>query len=113
MPEIRREPRASGAYKEVLAIPAFRLLWLAEVTARVGEAIAQVALPLFVYGLTESAGLMSVIFVIQMLPRAILAPVAGLLADRLDRRRLMIAASLMRAVGVAILPLATVNSRAV
>jgi MFS family permease len=80
---------------------------LAEVTARVGEAIAQVALPLLVYRLTESAGMMSVIFVIQMLPRAILAPVAGLLADRLDRRRLMIAASLMRAAGVAILPLAT------
>jgi MFS family permease len=90
-----------------LAIPAFRRLWLAEVTARVGEAIAQVALPLLVYRLTESAGLMSVIFVIQMLPRAILAPVAGLLADRLDRRHLMIAASLMRAAGVAILPLAT------
>lgn len=107
MPEIRRETRAAGGYSDVLAIPAFRLLWLAEVTARIGEAIAQVALPLLVYRLTESAGLMSVIFVIQMLPRAILAPVAGLLADRLDRRRLMIAASLMRAVGVAILPLST------
>ena len=75
MPEFRRETRASGDYREVLAIPAFRRLWLAEVTARVGEAIAQVALPLLVYRLTESAGLMSVIFVIQMLPRAILAPV--------------------------------------
>jgi MFS family permease len=107
MPEIRTETRAAGGYGAVLAIPAFRLLWLAEVSARVGEAIAQVALPLFVYRLTESAGLMSVIFVIQLLPRVILAPVAGLLADRLDRRRLMIAASLMRAAGVAILPLAT------
>ncbi len=107
MPEVRTETRAAGSYREVLAIPAFRLLWLAEVTARVGEAIAQVALPLLVYRLTESAGLMSVIFVIQMLPRAILAPVAGLLADRADRRRLMIAASAMRAAGVAILPLST------
>jgi NRE family putative nickel resistance protein-like MFS transporter len=42
-----------------------------------------------------------------MVPRAVLAPVAGLLADRLDRRRLMIGASLMRAAGVAILPLST------
>lgn len=107
MPEVRTETRASGGYREVLAIPAFRLLWLAEVTARVGEAIAQVALPLLVYRLTESAGLMSVIFVIQMVPRAVLAPVAGLLADRLDRRQLMISASLMRAVGVAVLPLST------
>src|SRR5262249_43465898 len=72
-----------------------------------GEAISQAALPLLVYRLTESAGIMSVIFVIQMIPRALLAPVAGLLADRLDRRRLMIGASLMRAVGVAILPLST------
>jgi MFS transporter, NRE family, putaive nickel resistance protein len=36
-----------------------------------------------------------------------LAPVAGLLADRLDRRRLMIYASFLRAAGVAILPLAS------
>lgn len=107
MPEIRTETRAAGAYRAVLAIPAFRRLWLAEVSARAGEAIAQVALPLLVYRLTESAGLMSVIFVIQMVPRAILAPVAGLLADRLDRKRLMIGASLMRAAGVAVLPLST------
>jgi NRE family putative nickel resistance protein-like MFS transporter len=107
MPEIRTETRATGGYRAVLAIPEFRRLWLAEVSARAGEAIAQVALPLLVYRLTQSAGLMSVIFVIQMLPRAILAPVAGLLADRLDRRRLMIGASLMRAVGVAVLPLST------
>ncbi|MEA2510667.1 MAG: hypothetical protein QOJ59_154 [Thermomicrobiales bacterium] len=86
MPEIRAETRAAGGYREVLAIPAFRRLWLAGESARVGEAIAQVALPLFVYRLTASAGLMSVIFVIQMLPRAVLAPIAGLLADRLDRR---------------------------
>jgi NRE family putative nickel resistance protein-like MFS transporter len=107
MPEIRTETRAAGGYREVLAIPAFRRLWLAGESARVGEAIAQVALPLFVYRLTASAGLMSVIFVIQMLPRAVLAPIAGLLADRLDRRRLMIGASLARAAGVAILPLST------
>src|SRR5262249_39790254 len=84
MNEARSETRATGGYRAVLAIPEFRRLWLAEVSARVGEAIAQVALPLLVYRLTESAGLMSVIFVIQMVPRAILAPVAGLLADRLD-----------------------------
>jgi NRE family putative nickel resistance protein-like MFS transporter len=107
MSSVRTETRAAGGYRAVLAIPEFRRLWLAELSARVGEAIAQVALPLLVYRLTESAALMSVIFVIQMMPRAILAPVAGLLADRLDRRRLMIGASLMRAAGVAVLPLST------
>lgn len=107
MPGRRADHQPSGGYKEVLAITAFRWLYLAEVSARVGEAIAQVALPLLVYRLTESAGMMSLIFVIQTLPRAILAPVAGLLADRLDRRRLMIGASVLRTIGVAILPLAT------
>ena len=88
----------------MLAIPAFRRLWLAQLGSQLGEAIALVAMPLLVYGLTGSAELLSLIFILQLLPRVVLAPIAGMLADRLDRRRIILGADLARAGLVALLP---------
>ena len=88
----------------VFSIPAFRRLWLAQLFAQLGEAIAQVAMPLLAYAMTGSPQLLSFIFVAQLLPRVVLAPISGLLADRLDRRRLMLGADIARAVLVALLP---------
>jgi MFS family permease len=64
-----------------------------------------VAMPLLVYGLTGSAELLSLIFILQLLPRVVLAPVAGMLADSLDRRRIILGADLARGGLVALLPL--------
>ena len=93
-----------GGFREVLAIPAFRRLWLAQLGSQLGEAIALVAMPLLVYDLTGSAELLSLIFIIQLLPRVVLAPIAGMLADRLDRRSIILGADLARAGLVALLP---------
>jgi len=103
-PSARTEVRAPGGYREVLAQPAFRRLWLAQLGAAFGEAIASVALPLLAYAVTGSASLASAIFVAQLMPRILLAPIAGVLADRLDRRRVMLAADLGRALLVAVIP---------
>jgi NRE family putative nickel resistance protein-like MFS transporter len=88
----------------VLANPAFRRLWLAQLGAQLGEAIALVAMPLLVYDLTGSAELLSAIFIIQLLPRVALAPLAGMVADRGDRRRIILGADVARAGIVAVLP---------
>jgi len=93
-----------AGFRDVLAIPAFRRLWLAQLGSQLGEAIALVAMPLLVYGLTGSAELLSLIFILQLLPRVVLAPIAGMLADRLDRRRIVLGADLARAGLVALLP---------
>lgn len=99
-----RPAAGRGGFAAVLAIPAFRRLWLALLGAQLGEAIALVAMPLLVYDLTGSAELLGAIFVIQLLPRIVLAPIAGMLADRLDRRRILLVADLARAGLVALLP---------
>ncbi len=112
-PRVRERPGArlvlpgGGGYGEVLANPRFRRLWLAHSVAGLGEALASIAMPLLAYGLTGSSGLLGLIFVIQTVPRVILSPIAGLLADRLGRRLVMLGADLGRAVVVALLPLAT------
>ncbi len=61
-------------------------------------------MPLLAYGMTGSVELLSFIFVLQLLPRIVLAPITGVLADRVDRRRLMLGADLGRAGLVALLP---------
>jgi NRE family putative nickel resistance protein-like MFS transporter len=98
-------PRAGGGYRAALANPSFRRLWLAQLSAALGRAVAQVALPLLVYDLSGSARLLSLIFVLSLLPEVVLSPIAGLLADRLDRRRLMLVADVGRALTVSLLPL--------
>jgi MFS family permease len=96
--------RGIGGFGNVLAIPAFRRLWSAQLGSQLGESIALVAMPLLVYGLTGSAELLSLIFILQLLPRVMLAPIAGMLADSLDRRRIILGADLARAGLVALLP---------
>ena len=95
---------ATRSYRQVLSNRQFRNLWAGNLFSGLGEAIGQVALPLLVYDMTSSAALMSVIFVLQMLPRAILSPFAGVLADNLDRRSIMLAANSVRALAVVFIP---------
>ncbi|MCA9859148.1 MAG: MFS transporter [Thermomicrobiales bacterium] len=95
------EPRS---YRHVLSNTQFRNLWAGTTFSGLGEAIGQVALPLLVYDMTSSAALMSVIFVLQMAPRALLSPFAGVVADNLDRRAIMLAANTLRGIAVAFIP---------
>ena len=69
-------PEPVTGFRGVLAIPAFRRLWLAQLTSQLGESVALVAMPLLVYALTGSAELLGLIFVIQLLPRVVLAPIS-------------------------------------
>jgi MFS family permease len=110
MPDSHLDSRASGSdggYRAVLANPNFRMLWFGSLFSLIASAISQVALPILVYDLTESASAMSVIFMIQLIPRAILSPFAGVLADTFNRQRLMIASCAIQGAGVALLPFST------
>ena len=95
-----------GRYGEAMALPAFLRLWQHEVLSSGSEAVGRVAMPLLVYAITGSAALLGLIFVIQAIPRLVLAPVAGVLADRVDRRKVMIWTGFARAGVVALIPFA-------
>jgi len=105
--QARTEAQFGGGYRELLAIAAFRRLWLVQSVAALGEALALVAMPLLAYDITGSEEIVGLIFVVQFVPRILLAPVTGVLADRVDRRRLMLAADLGRVVLVSFLPFTT------
>jgi MFS family permease len=87
-----------------LAHDDFRSLWFAGLISDAGDWMLFVALPILVYSETGSALGTSLAFLIELAPRIVLAPAAGALADRLDRRRMLLVITTLQA--VALLPLA-------
>lgn len=70
----------------------FRYLWLGTVFLTTGMWIQQVTLGWLVYDMTGSAVLLGAIQGARALPTLATAPVAGVIADRVDRRRMMLTA---------------------
>jgi predicted MFS family arabinose efflux permease len=83
----------------------FRLVLGGQGVSAFGDAITMTALPLMVVALTGSGVAMGVVGVLQTLPDLLLGLPAGALADRWDRRRLIIAADLGRAALTALVPI--------
>jgi MFS family permease len=67
----------------------YRNLWLANITAGAAHWALIVARGWLVFDLTESSALVGVVTFAAMIPRFVISPFAGLLADRMDRRTLL------------------------
>jgi MFS family permease len=87
----------------VLRVRDFRLMAAADLLSNVGDWLLLVAAPYFVLRLTGSTLATGLTFAAQTLPTLLLGPVAGVLADRWDRRRTMLAIDLSRAATVALM----------
>ncbi|MFV9504810.1 MAG: MFS transporter [Oscillochloridaceae bacterium umkhey_bin13] len=85
---------------------AFVTFWAARVIAQGGSTIAAVVLPILVFQLTGSALQTSLLATLEVLPYFAFGLVAGALADRFNRRRLMVGCTLLQAVLVGSIPLA-------
>lgn len=75
---------------------AFRRLYVAQLISFGGDWFATVALLGLVLELTNSAAAASLVIVLQTGGFALASPLGGILADRMDRRRLMVAADFLR-----------------
>jgi len=87
----------------------FRLLFIGQTISQLGDWFNTVAVFALLLDLTGSATAVAWMMIVQFLPVAVVGPVAGVVVDRVDRRRLMIAADLVR--GVLILGLLLVRER--
>src|SRR3989442_704703 len=74
----------------------FRLLFIGQAISQLGDWFNAVAVYALLLDLTGSATAVAWMMIVQFLPIAIVGPVAGVVVDRVDRRRLMIAADLIR-----------------
>ena len=78
----------------------FRWLWLGQVVSFFGDWFKTIALYTIVQELTDSAQALAAVLVFGLLPIFLMTPIAGPMADRFDRRKLMIGADIARAASV-------------
>lgn len=89
----------------------FILLWSGQVVSTLGTRITSLAYPLLVLALTGSPAQAGVVGFAQTLPFLLLFLPAGALADRWDRKRVMLVADAGRAVALASVALALATGR--
>jgi hypothetical protein len=74
----------------------FRLLFIGQAVSQLGDWFNAVAVYALLLDLTGSATAVSLMLIVQFLPIAIVGPMAGVVVDRVNRRRLMIASDIIR-----------------
>lgn len=87
----------------------YRLLWLGEMVSHTGRHITVVALPFQIYQLTGSALAIGLIGLAQVVPLVAFSLVGGVIADRVDRRKLLAATQVGLAVASVLLAGAAIS----
>jgi len=80
----------------VFASRSFRMFYAGQAFSYVGDGLRTLALPLLVFHLTGSALSLGITYALEFLPFAVTGLIGGSLADRLDRRRLLLSCDFVR-----------------
>jgi predicted MFS family arabinose efflux permease len=97
--------RSASATQPLAQNRDFKIVMSSQGISARGDAVSFTALPLLVLALTGSALAMGIVGALQTLPDLFLGLVAGAMADRSDRKRMMFLADLGRAGLTALIPL--------
>ena len=109
-PEPRRRARSPRlGILRPLRIRDFALLWAGATVSLAGDGVYVVALAWQVYELSNSPTALSLVGVAWTLPLGLFLLVGGVVSDRMERRRVMIAADVARALAVGTMGVLTVT----
>jgi MFS family permease len=89
-------PAGAGSLRLLGANRPFRLLWSARAVSFLGDSLGLVALMLHVAGTTGQALAVAALLLAGDFAPALLGPLSGTVADRLDRRRVMVGCELVQ-----------------
>jgi predicted MFS family arabinose efflux permease len=78
----------------------FRRLWLAQIVSEIGDWFYTLAIYTLLLQLTGKASSVGLALILQVLPQTFIGPTAGVVNDRVRRKRVMIVADLVRMVVV-------------
>ncbi len=95
-PAARHEPLHLRYFSLLRSNSNFRRLWLAQLVSEIGDWFYSLAVYDLLLVTTQSGKAVSWAIIIQTLPWFFMTPLAGHLADRFSRRRLMILADIVR-----------------
>ena len=82
----------------------FVRLWTAQLVSTIGDALTSLAAGIIVYERTQSALSVGLILMATAVPTLVFGLIAGVVVDRYDRKKIMIAADILRAAVVVTIP---------
>jgi CRP-like cAMP-binding protein/sugar phosphate permease len=82
----------------------FTLFWTAQLVSTIGSSLTSLAASILVFRETGSALSVGLMLIATAAPSVVFGLIAGVYVDRLDRKRIMIAADVVRAVLVVLIP---------
>ncbi len=89
---VRTAPRPQSVFRS----SEFRRYYAGQALSYLGDGLRTLVIPLLVFHLTGSAVSLGLTFAFELLPFALFSLLGGSLADRLDRRKLMLGADAVR-----------------
>ncbi len=114
-PAVTPESPVAGAVDQKLPSlwrnKAFNLLWGSQAFSHLGSSMSQLAMPLLTLGITHSAIQAGLVGTVAAVARLICQLPAGVLADRFERRRLMLTADTARLIAYLTLAFAIVTGQ--
>ena len=85
-------------------VQGFRRLFAGQAVSGLGDWVATLAFIALAFGITGNQTAVAVVLILRLVPPIFAAPVGGVLADRLDRRLVMVTCDLARAVLIVLVP---------
>lgn len=90
----------------------FLLLWSGEFISAIGNGLTSFGLGVYIFQQTGSASAMALVTLLAFMPSLLLSSIAGVLADRYDRRLLMILGDGFSALGLVFILICIMDQRA-
>ncbi|MEA2644736.1 MAG: hypothetical protein QOG08_1762 [Chloroflexota bacterium] len=95
-----------GGFRAVLRNTTFRNIWFAQLAAQLADKFLLFSLIILAYEISGGSTPVAVTLLTYTVPAVLFAPPAGVIADRLDRKQIMLWCNLGRAGAVVLIPIA-------
>ena len=107
MDPIRLPVEGTRGFRGALRYTAFRNIWFAQLAAQLADKFLLFSLIILAYKISGGSTSVAVTLLAYTVPAVLFAPPAGVIADRLNRKRIMLWCNLGRAGVVALIPIAS------
>ncbi len=106
MEPIRLPVEGPGGFRAVLRYTAFRNIWFAQLAAQLADKFLLFSLIILAYQIQRGSTAVAFTLLAYTVPAVLFAPPAGVIADRANRKQVMMWCNFGRAAAVALIPLA-------
>jgi MFS family permease len=95
-----QDPKTVGYFRLLKQNPSFRNLWYGQVVSELGDWLNSIAIYALILKLSDSGMAMAGAMMAKLLPIVLVSPIAGIVIDRVSRKKVMIISDLLRFVVV-------------